>query len=307
MTVQPILEKILVAVDFSEHSNIALQQAMLVAADKPGAALVLLWVDTKHHEPQRASLNSALERDTTEHASPNSEAKTRLDLLADRVRSQNIQVQSRIESGYADEVIAHVAHDVSASLVVVGTRGLTGFKRFLLGSVAEKVVRLCSTNVLVARGEPKSFSRILAATDFSPASEHALQVALALAAEDAHIDILHAWQYPVGTRGVSTPNPTPGPLADIRDQVVARVEKLGTNLTSKYQSRSRQLEFTNLFGAPGAVIHDRLESNMYDLVSMGTHGHRGFRRFLLGSVAEATVRHAPCSVLITHDATQSDT
>ena len=38
----------------------------------------------------------------------------------------------------------------------------------------------------------------------------------------------------------------------------------------------------------------------YDLVALGTHGRKGIERALLGSVAEATVRYAPCSVLVTH-------
>lgn len=308
MTTQPTLEKILVAIDFSEHSSIALEQAMLIAADKQGAVLVLLWVDTQQHEPHRAGLDSSSVQDNTDTDTSqyNAESRAKLELMADRARARNIQVSVQILSGYADEAIARVAREIGAVLIVIGTRGLTGFKRFLLGSVAEKVVRTSSTNVLVARGQPKAFSRILVATDFSPASEHALQLGIALASPDAHVDVLHAWQYPLGTRAASTARPTEGPLADIKDEVVQRIDKLGANLTRRYASSSRHIEFTNLFGAPGAVIHERLESNMYDLVAMGTHGHRGFRRFLLGSVAEATVRHAPCSVLITHDVTQSD-
>jgi nucleotide-binding universal stress UspA family protein len=37
-----------------------------------------------------------------------------------------------------------------------------------------------------------------------------------------------------------------------------------------------------------------------DLIDFGTHGHRGLLRFLLGSVAESVIRHAPCSVLVAH-------
>ena len=47
-------------------------------------------------------------------------------------------------------------------------------------------------------------------------------------------------------------------------------------------------------------MQEKLDAEPYDLVAMGTHGYRGFRRFILGSVAEATVRHAPCSVFVAH-------
>ena len=296
------VEKILVAVDFSDHSNVALEQALHVASQRPGSKLVLLWVEDEH--PHRESGEIELHSTSTQDLHPAFEdpqqsARVKLEILADRAKSHGLAVDVQIRHGYADEVIVEVGREVGASLIIVGTRGLTGFKRFLLGSVAEKVVRMSSTNVLVARGEARAFSHVLVATDFSAASEHALQLALALSKPDAQIDVLHAWQYPPGMRG--TPDPKQeGLLSDIGRDVVRRVQKLGDALTQRYAATSRTLEFTNVFGPAAAVIHERLESNMYDLVAMGTHGHRGFRRFLLGSVAEATVRHAPCSVLVTH-------
>ena len=306
---QLTLEKILVAVDFSDHSNVALEQALHIAAHRSDAEIVLLWVDAVD-DADDVGLAPTGELSRRPHGNDDSRsdhndhrrtARDQLDRLADRVRGRDVAVQVRVASGYPDEVIVATADELAADLVVVGTRGLTGFTRFLLGSVAEKVVRMSSSNVLVARAEPKPFARLLVATDFSSASEHALQVALALAAPGAQIDILHAWQFPTGVRGARTPDPSEGPLADLRRDVISRIAKRGADLTRRYSSSSQTLEFTNLFGAAGAVIHERLESNLYDLVAMGTHGHRGFRRFLLGSVAEATVRHAPCSVLVTRD------
>ena len=50
--------------------------------------------------------------------------------------------------------------------------------------------------------------------------------------------------------------------------------------------------------------HSRVfaERGGHDLIAVGTHGHRGFWRLLLGSCAETTIRHAPCSVLVVHAA-----
>jgi nucleotide-binding universal stress UspA family protein len=233
-------------------------------------------------------------------ADAHSEARAKLEILADRVKAQNLAVEVRIESGYPDEVIVKVAEDIGAALIAIGTRGLTGFKRFMLGSVAEKVVRTATTNVLVARGEAREYQRVLVATDFSTASERALQVAVAMAAPSAHIDVLHAWQYPPGTHALKDPDSDTGPLADLRDDIVHRVERLGKALVARYQSSTRTVTFSCAHGPAREVVHDHLEAGTYDLVAMGTHGYRGFRRFLLGSVAEATVRHAPCSVLIAH-------
>ena len=118
------------------------------------------------------------------------------------------------------------------------------------------------------------------------------------------IDLLHAWQYPPGTQGATSPNPKEGPLAAMRDEIVSAGEAHARKLIARYEPDGAMIRFVQEHGAAAAVIDDRLaarlDSEPYDLVIMGTHGYRGFRRFLLGSVAEATVRHAPCSVLVVH-------
>jgi len=53
--------------------------------------------------------------------------------------------------GSPGRAVADVAKELNADLVVVGSHGRTGIKRFLLGSVAEKIVRLCECSVFVAR------------------------------------------------------------------------------------------------------------------------------------------------------------
>jgi nucleotide-binding universal stress UspA family protein len=53
-------------------------------------------------------------------------------------------------------------------------------------------------------------------------------------------------------------------------------------------------------GDPAATIHDRLARGSYDCTVLGSHGRRGIGRMVLGSVAEHTVRHAPCSVFVAH-------
>lgn len=301
-----IIEKLLVAVDFSEYSDIALEQAVQIAARGQDVEVVLLWVDTRLPSEGLAIEETLVSapREPEASAAAHAETRMKLDELAERVRERGVLASTRVENGHADEVIVDVAHQIGAALVVVGTHGRTGFKRFLLGSVAEKVVRTCLTNVLVARHDGAPFSRVLVAMDFSPASEHALQMALALAAPGAQIDIVHAWQYPPGTRGLLSPNPPDGPFAELGRDIVKRVERLGNALVQRYRGPDRTLEFEAVLGAAAEVLHRRLEGGGYQLAAMGTHGHRGFRRFLLGSVAEATVRHAPCSVLVTHDLAQ---
>lgn len=303
-----MLKKILVATDFSEQAQLALDQAAAVARQHD-AELVLLWVeDDGTLAPSGAAIYGTAVREVEElirdmHA----EAAARLESLADGAAAHGARVTARIETGDPAEVIVSTAWDIDADLVVTGTKGVTGFKRFVLGSVAAKVVRSCHTDVLVARGAQRVFSRILVATDFSPASKKALRLALALAAPGAEMTLFHAWQYPAGALGwSSTPGPTGGPLIDIRDEMLERARQQGEAWMAEHQTAGVTMRFHQEYGPAAVLIHEQLEATPHDLVAMGTHGYRGFRRLILGSVAEATVRHAPCSVAVAHAEEVSD-
>jgi nucleotide-binding universal stress UspA family protein len=156
------------------------------------------------------------------------------------------------------------------------------------------------TSVLVTRGDTTgSFKRILVPTDFSPTSERALEVAVSLAADGGSVDLFHTWQYPGGMHGLSSPDQTTGPMGELHDSIVAHNNTRSQEWLTKYTREGVEVAFVQTHGSPSHSVQSRLEDEAgYDLICMGTHGYRGFRRFMLGSVAEATVRHAPCSVLV---------
>lgn len=295
------LETILVAIDFSEQSSLALDHAIAVARRVNGE-LVLLWVEGElTRAPSGAAIYGKAVREVEKLAQDlRAESAARLDALAERARRQGVAASARVEPGDPAEVIVELASQVHADLVVMGTKGVTGFKRFFLGSVATKVVRTCSTHVLVARDARAELARILVPADFSPASEKALELVLALAAAHAEITLFHAWQYPPGAWGVLTPEPEEGPLRDLRDEIVARNDERARTWIEKHATQGVSIRFVQEYGAAAAAIQEHLDRAPYDLVAMGTHGYHGLQRFLLGSVAEATVRHSPCSVLVAH-------
>ena len=67
--------------------------------------------------------------------------------------SQGIEVETHAREGQPAEVIIDVAKQVQADLIVVGSRGLTGIKRFLLGSVSSKVSEHASCSVMIVRAD----------------------------------------------------------------------------------------------------------------------------------------------------------
>ena len=192
-------------------------------------------------------------------------------------------------------IVETVEHDPDVDLVVVGTHGRTGIPRVLLGSVAERVVRHAPCSVLVTRrtGDTTPFAHILVPIDFSEPSRLAVERATELAAVDgAGILLLHSVELPAYYD------------SELGTELLASIEKGGATqlATSADELRAKTtVPVTSVLrhGSPGASSVNVLEEDpTFDLVVVGSHGRTGFKRALLGSVAEKIVRHAPCSVLV---------
>ncbi|MBV8760113.1 MAG: universal stress protein, partial [Deltaproteobacteria bacterium] len=225
--------------------------------------------------------------------------------LADRAaqlgtKGLEVDVASRV--GAPGEVVAHVAAEMHAELIVVGTHGHTGISRFLLGSVATAILRHAPCDVLVCRGTsgPSPFLRPLVATDFSATAMRALRNAASLSAPGATIEIVHAWQLPAGSWGATLLGQARFPWSTVRDAVVSGAQSQADALVAGHAELGHPLHVDLIQGPPASVITHAAEKGGHDLIAIGTHGLRGFRRLLLGSVAESVIRHAPCSVLVAH-------
>ncbi len=227
--------------------------------------------------------------------------RERLQEIAGEFTGDGITASARLEEGPVVDTICSIARELDAALVIVGSHGRTGLKRFFLGSVAERVVRACETSVLVARPptvDREGFHRVLVPTDFSQAAEVALDQAMTLASEHAIIDILHCWtpeEFPDGLlRPLEAGRPQAAPPA------AERAKELGEAWMRRVAMGRRQVAFHLVAERPTAGIQQFIDEQeqAYDLIAIGSHGRTGMERLLIGSVAESTVRYAPCSVLV---------
>ncbi len=131
--------------------------------------------------------------------------------------------------------------------------------------------------------------RILVPIDFSPYSDAALALATSLARDGGGTLVLaHVEFIPISAAGgeylYAIPEPPTEELLDKLNHVVP---------PDSHVMVERRL----LSGDPADAIIRLAESENIDLIVMGTHGRRGLSRLLMGSVAEAVVRAAPCPVL----------
>lgn len=140
-----------------------------------------------------------------------------------------------------------------------------------------------------------TFRKILCPTDFSPGSQHAMQVAVRLAAgAGAELVLAHVWHVPAFAFGGVDPFP-----AEVIQQMAGDHGRgLAAAVAEAGALGARRVTSRLLTGVPWDQIVEALqEDEAFDLAVMGTHGRTGLARILLGSVTEKVVRHAPCSVL----------
>lgn len=292
-------KRILCPIDFSSCSDQAVHAAVDLAK-RFGATLELLHVmqTTVYVMPLMPMGGPPLDylRDLPERL------QKQLDQLRDRLAADYPQITTCLREGVVHSTVVSRANEIHADLIVIGTHGHTGVTHMLLGSVAERVVRFASVPVLtVGPGGVGASTASLAAPkkivcpiDFSGPSLFALDHAVALArATSAELHITHV--VPLLAYAVASRDPVddPGFEARIRKDVAERLEALKAKLTDG----ALKVSVSTVDGAPYEGIRRVADQEKATMIVIGTHGHTGLDRFLLGSVAEKVVRTAHVPVL----------
>jgi nucleotide-binding universal stress UspA family protein len=293
------LNKILVGVDFSPEADTALQQALVIAR-KTDAKVVMVHAGTVPEHPE--GLPPAMQRTLTHFEELLREElddkRRRLEDRRERCEDPD-RVSHILVDAFPDTGLVTAAEELSADLVVVGTHGRTGFKRFMMGSVAERTIRLAETNVMVARkAAQRGFKHVLVPTDFGDTAARALDLALELVDKHGAVELFHCWELPGA--GWATQDVKAAKGGSLREEVRAAVTARGRELAGTFKNRNIAITFVEREDEPAHGIQSYLDEGRHDLVVLGSHGRRGLRRFMLGSVAEATARYAPCSVVVVH-------
>jgi nucleotide-binding universal stress UspA family protein len=287
------IQTIIVPTDFSSFSEIAVRSAANIGL-RDAAAIHLLHVIRLPFFHTTYDLNVP----ETVWQSLRSGAQERMDETQRQLEDVGVIEVHQIltETHQPTEAIVKATRDLAADLVVMATHGRRGLKHALLGSVTERTLRSSSVPVLTVKGSglaDTDIRRILVATDFSAHAGVALSIACSLARRfDAHLDLIHVLdESPAYMQYLSLEVATFESQA--RAIAAERLEETAAKVRAMNLSSATHLHT----GVPGDVIASEAERLGADLVVMGTHGHTGFTHMTLGSVAESTLRLAPCSVL----------
>jgi nucleotide-binding universal stress UspA family protein len=141
---------IVVGTDGSETANEAVRQATELAK-KVGASLDLVSAYEPVTSARLREEKTEIPKDLEWMVNPREDVDGTLQKAADDIREQGIEVEIFAREGDPADAILDVAEERSAGLIVVGTKGMTGAKRFLLGSVPNKVSHHAPCSVLIIR------------------------------------------------------------------------------------------------------------------------------------------------------------
>lgn len=284
------IDRLLVATDFSECANTAAEVGMALA-ERFGAKLY--WVHALQPPyPVFAPYAVAIPADIGPAA--RRAANEKLCALQDAAQARGIAGTIHIGETPASLAIADRANEIDADCIVVGTRGHTGLDHVLVGSVAERTVKHSDRTVLTIKDDraaaPKS---IVVGVDFSEHCEAAIDIAAEMARTfGARLTLVNAVDLPI-------PLVTAYEVS-IPDRAIEECHEAARRMLSE---RASQLEGVTdvkieTVSRPASVaLVEAAEAANADLIVTGSRGLHGVKHAVLGSVAERTLRHAPCSVL----------
>lgn len=290
--------KLLVAVDFSETSERALSAALELGRRFSAEVHVVhaLEVPLPIFEPYAVAVPPSFATDARKAA------EEKLARAAARVKEAGLSGTSQLGEVPAAKAIAARAREIGADLVVVGTHGHTGLRHVVLGSVAEGTVRESPCSVLTVKGQgaPAFPPKVVAVgVDFSDPSAEAVAAASELAQEfGAALHLVHALDLRIP---FVTPYEVAVPDAFLESARQAALDRLGA-LVEEKRAAGLEVKAHLASSPPAAALTEVAEQIHADLLVTGSRGLTGLKHVILGSVAERTLRHAPCSVLtVRHD------
>ena len=222
--------------------------------------------------------------------------------LADQLDDEGFTVHVALRKGVASDCILGYADEVAADLIALSTVGLNPVMRMLEGSTTKRVLREATVPVLTATAlalppEPFALRRVLVPTDFSEASDAAIEVAVRAAETwGAQVRLLHVIKLPSyipvlpGEPPLEIP---PHAIEAIREhseaQIKAVVERMGDERVS-YDVVTAS-EHADAIGAYA-------QANACDLVVLARVGQNVVQSLFFGRTAEAVVKTSPRPVLV---------
>ncbi|MDX1316623.1 MAG: universal stress protein [Xanthomarina gelatinilytica] len=273
------MKKIIVPVDFSEHSEYALEAASMLAKKNNAEILALHMLEISN-----AVLTKADNMKQMESLFFLRLAEQKFEDFLNKEYLKGVAVTPIVKHFKVFSEVNEVGKEHHADLIVMGSQGASGLKEVLVGSNTEKVVRHSDIPVLIIKHNPilMDFENMVFACDFSEEAIEQYVKAKEMAVKlGAKMHLVY----------VNLPGSKFKSSAEIEKQVAVflrkadgGIEKMNeVNYVNDYSIEKGILNFSNVIGA--------------DLIAVATHGRKGIAHFFEGSISEDIANHSTLPVM----------
>ncbi|MFA9503381.1 universal stress protein [Natrinema sp. H-ect1] len=289
--------RILVPTDGSDAATAALEHALDIAADRELTVHLLTVADTNQPSITRLGTEvvDALELEGSEIVSD----------AADRADERGVSYVKDVTQGDPRDVIVEYATGDEFDRVAMGTHGRRGLGEYVLGNVTDHVVNRSDVPVLTVRAAEDAratypYENVLVPTDGSDHATAALEEAASIAADcgaTVHLlSVVDELPEVLDTGSAALSAGVEENVQAVLDEAAATARDAGVD----------DVTTTIASGSVAREITAAADSTAADLIVMGTHGHTGLDRHLLGSFTERVMRTSPVPVLTTRLAADRD-
>jgi len=267
------MERLLVATDGSEASRnavaVGLELAKVCSSKLEVIAVAVVLTNLEYDGALPWVIDDA-----------EKEMQKKLEAVKDMVKEEGIDCEiivHRAEDPYLEIVDEAVKN--KADMIIIGTHGRTGVKRFVMGSVAGNVIGHAPCKVLVIPpGAKIGYSTILVATDGSTHSDAAVSEAVTIAKRcDSSLIIVS--------------------VASSNEEIATAEEHVKRALEAADKEGVKK-EAMVMRGKAGQAIVEAAEQKEAGLIVMGSHGKTGLMSLVMGSVTEHVLSHGNTAVLV---------
>jgi nucleotide-binding universal stress UspA family protein len=227
-----------------------------------------------------------------------SEAARYLEAVQNEEELRDLPINGHVVEGDVAGSVVDTAAQIEAGLVVMSSHGYSGLTRWLMGSVAERVLRAAPCPVWIVRAT-QPMRHVLVTLDGSASSEAVLAPAAAIARcfgadltllravpylDEAEIDELNGVERGLGQR--------------LLDETNEAAQDYLVDAACRHGIDGPETDLVVRSGSPADVILKYAELKSFDLVAMATHGRTGLRRWRYGSVTEKVLHSLTTSMLV---------
>jgi len=273
------MKKIIVPIDFSEHSEYALETAAILAKKNNAEILALhmlemannMLIDSDEDQNMQAVFFMKL-------------AEKRFLEFLDKDYLEGLTVTPVVKHFKVFREVSEVAKEHKADLIVMGSHGSSGLSEIFVGSNTEKVVRHSDTPVLIVKQKPVNvqFETVVFACDFSEKMVKPYKTACEFF-ENTSSNLKLLYVNLPGERFQSSAE-MEATVASFLQKAHGNLNKLNEiNYTADYTVEDGVLAFANIVGG--------------DLIAVPTHGRKGISHFFSGSIGEDIANHSTLPVI----------